>query len=125
MRYLIVFALAVLFAGPAAAKAMKVGDLGPMAGRKACMQQARAVLQDYIDEHGGQSITGGEEDDPAENWSVYGWGLRPGVNDVVIICPIVTTQPNAFYTIHSDGPEGVENADLVAGRIDELWRQPR
>ena len=123
LRYLIIFAIAASLAGSALARAMKVGDLGPAASRQACMQRAVAVIQDYIDRFGGQSVSRDAEN--PDDWAVYGWGLRPGVTDLVISCPVVGPQTNAFFAIHADGPEGVENADLAASRIEALWNVPR
>jgi len=113
--------LVALAASPAAAQAMKVGDLGPQSSRQDCMSRARAVLDTYLDAHGGLSVTG----DPAEpeTWTVHGWALRPGTSDAVILCPIIAGQANAFYTIHGQGPEATEQVETVAERIRELWQR--
>jgi hypothetical protein len=115
--------LAALFAGPAAADAFKVGDLGAMPTRLACMETAAKVLEAYVAEHGGAS-TSGEAEEP-QGWTYYGWGLRPGLTDAVILCPVVGNQVNAFYTIHSAGDVGAEAADVTAGRIRALWQALR
>jgi hypothetical protein len=119
MRVPTICLLAAFAASPAAAEAMKVGDLGSVSSRQACMTSARTVLEQYLTAHGGLTVTG--EPEAAEGWSIYGWALRPGDNDVVIMCPIVAGQPHAFYAIHADGERAVENADTAAGRIRELW----
>jgi len=119
MRLLLACLLVALSATQAAAEAMKVGDLGPVPSRQTCLSTARTALERYLDAHGGLSVTG--ETDTPENWSIYGWGLRPGNNDVVILCPMVAGESHAFYAIHSDGPQAVENADTTARRIRALW----
>lgn len=108
-----------LSATPAAAQAMKVGDLGPVASRQACMTGARTVLERYLDAHGGLTVTGNPQ--AAEEWSVYGWALRPGNSDVAILCPIVAGQPHAFYSIHSSGEHAPANAETAAQRLREFW----
>jgi len=102
---------------------MKVGDLGPVASRPACLNAAQSVLSRYIDTHGGLSVTGNPSS--AEEWTIYGWGLRPGETDVAILCPIVSGQPRAFYSIHSNGAQAAEDAGTAAGRIQELWERLR
>lgn len=119
MRIPLFCLFAVLSASPAAAEAMKVGDLGSTTSRHACMISARTVIERYVDAHGGLSVTGDPED--SEGWSIYGWALRPGDNDIVIMCPIVAGQPHAFYAIHANGEQAVENADMAAERIRDLW----
>ena len=112
-------AVAFLLGGSAAADALKIGDLGPVPSRAACLENAETVLLRYIEEFGGLATTG-DRTDP-ESWAIYGWSLRPGENDIVITCPTVANQVNAFYTVHSSGNEAAGNADLVAERIRELW----
>jgi hypothetical protein len=114
-------AFLALLSGGASAEAFKVGDLGEMPTRRVCLTTAAQVLETYIKEFGGRS-TGGETD-VEDSWSIYAWDLRPGDIDVVITCPVVGTQVNAFYTLFSSGDNEVEDADTAAGRIRELWER--
>lgn len=97
--------------------AFKIGDLGETPSRRICMSVAAQVLEAYVDRFGGHS-TAGDLD-----WSFYGWDLRPGDNDVVITCPIVAGQANAFYTIHSSGDDVDANAKITAERLRDLWTE--
>ncbi len=115
--------LAVLLAAPAAADAMRVGDLGPVPSRIGCLDTASRVLDAYIAEIGGFAISGDPEN--PEEWAIYGWGLKPGVNDVVIACPAVGDEVKAILTVHSSGDGSAVNADAVAGRIRDLWLRHR
>jgi len=49
---LIAAAFATLLSVPAAADAFKVGDLGAMPSRRACVETAAKVLETYVAEHG-------------------------------------------------------------------------
>ena len=113
--------LAAISGGPAAAQAMRVGDLGPVPSQSTCLATAEAVLAAYVAEFGGHAVSG-DADSPQE-WAIYGWGLRPGSNDVVITCPTVLGSVNAFYAVHASGDAAGEDADAVAGRLRELWRE--
>ena len=106
--------------GTAKAESYAVGDLGETSSRRACMSTAQLVLKTYIRNFGGQSVAGNESD--SESWSRYGWNLLPGNNDVVITCPIVADHVNAFYAIHSSGNDADANANIVAGRLRDLWK---
>ncbi len=114
---------ATLSGAPAAiaAEAMRVGDLGHVSSRTTCLETAERVLAAYIAEFGGHA-TSGEPSDPGE-WAIYGWALRPGLNDVVITCPTVVGNTNAFYTIHASGEAAATDADAVAERLRDLWDQ--
>jgi hypothetical protein len=114
-------AFLALLSGGASAEAFKVGDLGEMLTRRVCLTTAAQVLETYIKEFGGRS-TGGETS-VEDSWSIYAWDLRPGDIDVVITCPVVGTQVNAFYTLFSSGDNEVEDADTAARRIRELWER--
>lgn len=103
----------------ASAEAMRVADLGPMASRLACLEKAARVLDAYIAEYGGYA-TSGDPENPDE-WAFYGWELRPGTNDVVITCPSVAGQVNAYLTIHAAGDEAAPNVNTVAERLRALW----
>jgi hypothetical protein len=122
MRYLILgTVLAALGTAPAAAETFKLGDLGPVSSRGACMTTAQKVLDAYLDEFGGHS-TAGDPADPAA-WQYSAWDLRPGDSDVVISCPVVAGQVNAFFAIHSSGPADAADAEEVAGRLRVLWER--
>ncbi len=118
-RFIIVAALMALFTGPAGAALFRVGDLGAMPSRQACMTVAKTVLERYLDEYGGESVVGNTEN--PESWEVYGWRLRPGDNDIVITCPVVNSQVNAFFTLYTTSVNGAAEADIVIERMRELW----
>jgi hypothetical protein len=122
-RFIIAAALMALFTGPAGAALFRVGDLGAMLSRQACMTVAKTVLERYLDEYGGESVVGDTEN--PESWEVYGWRLRPGDNDIVITCPVVNSQVNAFFTLHAASDDGSANADTVIERLRELWNRHR
>jgi hypothetical protein len=119
-RLFIGAALAAIVSGTAAAETFKVGDLGEMPSRRICMSIASEVLERYIETYGGLSTSGdtGETD----SWSFYAWDLRPGDIDIVIMCPVVASQVNAFYTMHS-ASDDADDADIAAVRIRRLWDQ--
>ncbi len=118
-RFIIAAAQKAFFAGPASAGLFRVGDLGEMPSRQACMTVAAKVLETYIEEYGGLS-TSGDAEDPA-SWEVYGWRLRPGDNDIVISCPVVNGQVNAFFTLHAASDAAGADADTVIERVRDLW----
>ncbi len=120
-RFIVAAALIASFAGPASAGLFRVGDLGEMPSRQACMTTAAEVLETYIREYGGLSTTG-DADNP-DAWEVYGWRLRPGDNDIVITCPVVNSQVNAFFTLHAASDDGSADADMVIERVRELWNR--
>jgi hypothetical protein len=103
----------------AIADAFSVGDLGEMPSRRVCMETAAKVLEDYLNEHGGDAVTGDLDDNSA--WVFYAWNLRPGASNVVITCPVVANQVNAFFTIHSAGQNPQAEADAAAAYLRELW----
>ena len=49
--------------------------------------------------------------------------LRPGDNDIVITCPVVNSQVNAFFTLHAGSDDGSADADMVIERVRELWNR--
>ena len=116
-RLILGTALAALMTSTAAAETFKVGDLGEMPSRRVCMAIAAEVLETYIKEYGGLSTSVDTED--ADSWSYYAWDLRPGDIDMVIICPVVASQVNAFYTMHSTSDDA-DDAKIAADRIREL-----
>jgi hypothetical protein len=107
--------------GAGQAPAFNIGDFGESPSRRICMSVAAQVLKTYIDKFGGSSTDGYLED--TKKWYHLGWGLQPGDNDVVITCPIVANQANAFYTIHSSGNDAEANAEIVAERLRDLWKE--
>ncbi len=113
--------LVALIPASGAAQAMRVGDLGTMPSRTGCLETAGEVLTAYISEFGGHATSGDPE--AVEAWAIYGWGLRPGINDVVITCPTLGNQANAFFTVHATGAEAASNADTVADRLRTLWER--
>lgn len=79
-------------ANPAAAEGWSIFKLDSLSDLESCMAKSRAVISAYIFDNGG-SETG------ADSWSVYGYDLEPGGQDVVIVCP--------------EGPDGMIDAMLV------------
>jgi hypothetical protein len=118
-RFFAAAALMAIFTAPASAGMFRVGDLGEMPSRQACMTTAAEVLESYINEYGGLSTTWDAEN--PESWEVYGWRLRPGDNDIVIICPVVNSQVNAFFTLYAGNDSDIANADMVIERVRTLW----
>ena len=119
IRYIIAAALTTYFAGPASAGLFRVGDLGEMPTRPDCMAVAERVLQSYLNEYGGGSVFGDTEN--PESWEVYGWNLRPGDNDIVITCPVVNGQVNAFFTLYTASEDGADDAGTVIEQVRDLW----
>ncbi len=119
IRFIVAAVVTASLAGPASAGLFRVGDLGEMPSRQICMAAAAKVLASYLDEHGGGSVFVDTEN-PA-SWDVYGWNLRPGDNDIVITCPVVNSQVNAFYTLYTTSVNGAADADIVIERVRELW----
>ena len=120
-RFIIAVALTALVAVPASAGLFRVGDLGEMPSRRACMAVAKNVLESYLDEYGGGSVFSDTEN--PESWEVYGWRLRPGDNDIVITCPVVNSQVNAFFTLYNGSDDGSADADTVIELVRELWNR--
>ena len=120
-RLIIPAALMASFAGPAIGALFRVGDLGEMPSRQACMTAAKTVLEGYLDQYGGGSVAGDAES--PESWEIYAWRLRPGDNDIVITCPVVNGQVNAFFTRHAASDDGSADADTVIERVRELWNR--
>jgi hypothetical protein len=118
-RLIIVAVLMAHLTETASAGQFRVGDLGEMPSRQSCMTVAAKVLAGYLDEYGGASVTA-DTGNP-ESWEVYGWHLRPGDNDIVITCPVVSGQVNAFLTLYTASADGTEHADIVIERVRELW----
>ena len=122
-RFFVAAALMAFFANQASAGLFRVGDLGEMPSRQICMTVAKNVLESYLDEYGGGSVVGDAEN--PESWEVYGWRLRPGDNDIVITCPVVNSQVNAFFTLYAVSDDGSADADTVVELVRELWIRHR
>ncbi len=101
---------------PAAAEGWVVMDLGETETRPQCMDRAERVLNGYISAFGGHSV---EKD----SWTVYGYDLKPGDNDVVIMCPVVNGDKyNAFMAVYGAFEDSKEDfTDTVAERLGEQW----
>ena len=120
-RFIVAAALMASFAGPASAGQLQVRELGEMPSRHACMTAAKEVLAGYLDEYGGGSVFGDTEN--PESWVVYGLHLRPGDNDIVISCPVVNSQVNAFISLYARSENANADADIVIERVRELWNR--
>jgi hypothetical protein len=120
-RFIIAAALMAFFAGPASAGLLQVRDLGEMPSRQVCMTAAKNMLESYLDKYGGGSVFGDTEN--LESWVVYGLRLRPGDNDIVISCPVVNSQVNAFISLYSRSENARADADIVIARVRELWNR--
>ncbi|MDD2867027.1 hypothetical protein [Neomegalonema sp.] len=101
---------------PAAAEGWVVMDLGETATREVCMSRAESVLNGYISSFGGHSV---EKD----SWTVYGYDLKPGDNDVLVMCPVVNGGKfNAFLTVYGAFEDSQEDfTDTIAERLKEQW----
>jgi len=104
----------VAAAGAARAESFDTIELGITYDRETCMSKAEYVLFTYKNRNGGGSVT-------RANWVVYGWDLRPGDQDVVIMCPIVNNVVDAFLVVHSEGTES--DRDFTVQQIDSIWGQ--
>ncbi|RME17997.1 MAG: hypothetical protein D6801_02295 [Alphaproteobacteria bacterium] len=102
-----------LAAGPAAAEGWSITKLGTMATVDECMQKARKVISAYMFDKGGAE-TG------ADSWSIYGYDLEPGAQDVVIVCPVgASEQVNAMLVIQSESEPADRKA--VSDALLRLW----
>ncbi|MGR3541696.1 MAG: hypothetical protein ACU0BS_09735 [Hasllibacter sp.] len=107
-------AAALLTACPAAAheSGLSVNDLGALPDRPACMGRAIRTVERFIRETGGGSFT-------TDTWMVYLWDAQPGVNDAVIMCPILGDGVNAFVVVHGLGEDPTEQT--VRDRLTDMW----
>ena len=71
------------------AAGISTSDLGVVDGKDACMARATSVMQQYNGALGADAVEPG-------NWLVYGFGLKPGNQDAVIMCSASTTAGNDF-----------------------------
>jgi len=111
--------IAMLMTAPAAAPALAEGwtikDLLEVPGdRENCMARARNTIASYLFDHGGGNTS-------TASWTTYGYDLRPGAQDVVIMCPVVNGGVvNAFLTVHSEGSDDERN--FTADEIESIWK---
>lgn len=103
-------------AGSASAQGWTIGDLGAMPTREDCMRLAEDVMERYKRVYGGGFVS-------AASWTQYMYDVEPGVNHVVIMCPIVNGVYNAFLVTH--GASGEENRQLVHDRLERYWESMR
>jgi len=101
-------------AGMAQAESFDTIELGLTHDRETCMSKAEYVPFRYKNSNGGGKVS-------RANWVVYGWDLRPGDQDVVIMCPIVNGVLDAFLVVHSEGTES--NRDFTVNEIKWMWDQ--
>jgi hypothetical protein len=102
-----------LLATPAAAEGWSIFKLGTYDTVEACMQQARDVISRYMFEHGGGE-TG------TDSWSVYGYDLEPGAQDVVIMCPVGASElVNAILVVQSESES--DERSQVADELARIW----
>ncbi len=88
--------VAAAFTAPTVASAdgWSITDLGPVSTREECMNRAENVIQAVPPgQRGYYSVS---------DWNVFSYDMQPGDNDVVISCPIVNGQVNAFAFVYGD-----------------------
>lgn len=101
------------FSGAASAEDWTFKDLGELSKRSTCMIRAEQAIKRYKNVYGGGSTA-------SESWTVYGYDLEPGDQDVVIMCPIVNGDVvNAFLTVHGESSE--DNREFTADTIERYW----
>lgn len=112
-RILALAAGLTLLAAPVAAEGWAISKLGTLDNVDDCMQKARKVISRYMFEHGGDE-TG------ADSWSVYGYNLDPGAQDVVIICPVGASEMvNALLVVQSES--NADDRQQVSDELAKLW----
>ncbi|PID35888.1 MAG: hypothetical protein CR993_07740 [Rhodobacterales bacterium] len=97
---------------PAMAEGWSINHLETMGSSEACMKKARSVLNRYMFAHGGGS-TG------ADTWSLYGYDLEPGMQDVVIMCPYEGDMSFAIVVVQSESDS--DTRSLVSQRLVDYW----
>ncbi len=100
--------------GSAQAETYDVIELGITYDRASCMNWAESVLYRYKNSYGGGNIARG-------SWVVYGWDMRPGDQDVVIMCPIVSGTVDAFLVVN--GETSQNDVSFTVGNIQSFWNQ--
>jgi len=106
-----------LGATSAVAEGFTVQDLGVTPSREACMAAGESAMRRYVDVNGGGSV------DPT-TWVVYGWDLRPGDQDVTIMCPVVNGGViNAFMVVHGETTD--DDRIYTADTLARLFENPK
>jgi hypothetical protein len=104
-----------LASGPAAAEGWSIFKLDRFDDIESCKMKAREVISRYMFDNGG-SETG------ADSWSVYGYDLEPGAQDVVIICPLgPDDKVDALLVVQSESES--EDRVQVAEALVRLWEE--
>lgn len=104
----------IVFGGGAQAESYDTIELGYTYNRAECMNLAENVLYRYKSNYGAGKIS-------RSNWVVYGWDLRPGDQDVVIMCPVVAGTVDAFLVVHSESNQ--YDLNFTTGNIRAFWNQ--
>lgn len=97
------------------AEGWSVYYLGDSDTRDRCMSHARSVINGYIFKNGGGNTS-------EASWTVYGYDLEPGDQDIVIMCPV--TQDGsvaAIMNVHGETTE--EQRIFVADTIESMWEK--
>lgn len=98
--------VAALTPSAAFAEGWSISDLGNVADRDSCMDRAVNALETWPSNRRTEVSRG--------NWAVYAYNLSPGENHVVITCPVVAGQINAF--IHIFGEDSTTQDDRTVVR---------
>ena len=99
---------------PAMAEGWSITHLETMTNSGACMEQGRSVINRYMFAHGGGS-TG------ADTWSLYGYDLEPGLQDVVIMCPSSGGQVFAILVVQSESDS--DDRGWAAQTLVDYWNE--
>ncbi|SMH31589.1 hypothetical protein [Maritimibacter sp. HL-12] len=100
-------------ATPVLAEGWSITKLGTMPSEQLCMDKARLVINRYIFANGGGST--GED-----TWSLYGYDLEPGAQDVVVMCPIGGGgSVNAMMVIQSESSG--DDRSWAAQELVAIW----
>ncbi len=99
---------------PAMAEGWSITHLETMSSTNACMEKGRTVINRYIFAHGGGST--GED-----TWSLYGYDLEPGLQDVVIMCPSSDNQVFAILVVQSESDSAPRGE--AAQRLVDYWNE--
>ncbi len=114
--------IAMMLAAPAAAPAFAEGwsvyDLEDVPGeRENCMKHARNTIASYMFDHGGGETA-------VASWTTYGYDLRPGDQDAVIMCPVVNGGVvDAYLVVHGSTDE--DERIFAADEIEKIWNSTK
>ena len=106
-----------LAAGAARAEGFTVIDLGGARDRESCMYRAERMLGRYEAERGLYEVS-------VSDWVVFAYDLRPGDQDVTVICPIVGPGEgvvNAFLNVHGETTN--EEREATADALEAYWNE--